>query len=107
MSILSHLLRPLAAVHFITLAALCAGTYAPAASSETVKIPLGKQGDHWQVQRPTLGSSKAQVQSIYGEPLERTGPVGDPAIYTWYYEQFKVYFEDDFVIHSVVIPSAK
>lgn len=82
--------------------ALCTGLYAPVASSETVTIPLGQQGDHWNIERPRTGISKAQVLNQYGEPTDRTGPVGDPPIYTWHYAQFKVYFESDRVIHTVV-----
>ncbi|BCD99560.1 hypothetical protein [Marinagarivorans cellulosilyticus] len=83
---------------------LCAGLYTPVAFSETVAIPLGKQGDYWNIQRPSTGATKAQVAAQFGEPIARTGPVGEPAIYTWEYEQFKVYFEGDHVIHSVVLP---
>ena len=82
---------------------LCAGLYAPAAISETVAIPLGKQGDYWNVQRPKTGVTKAQVMAEYGEPTTRSGPVGEPPIYTWKYAQFIVYFEGEHVIHSVVV----
>lgn len=69
---------------------------------DVVSIPLGQQGDQWGVSRPKTGLSKDQVLDQYGSPLERSGPIGSPAIYTWHYEQFKVYFENNRVIHSVV-----
>ena len=79
------------------------GIFTAPAISETVAIPLGQQGDQWNITRPKTGTSKAQVINQYGEPLARSGPIGNPSIYTWSYEKFKVYFEDDYVIHSVVI----
>ncbi len=72
------------------------------AQAETVAIPLGKQGDYWNVERPKTGLSKADVETRFGSPVSRSGPVGDPPIYTWDYPDFKVFFESDYVIHSVV-----
>lgn len=70
--------------------------------SETVTIPLGQQGKAWDIESPKTGMRKDQVEARFGAPLERSGPVGTPPIYTWNYEQFTVYFEGDYVIHSVV-----
>lgn len=72
------------------------------ALAETVAIPLGQQGRAWQVEAPRHGLNKAQVEAEFGEPLAKSGPVGDPPIYTWEYDRFNVYFEGDYVIHSVV-----
>ncbi len=96
-------MKPIAGL--IASLSLCAGLSSPVAMSETVTIPLGKQGDYWNVERPKTGISKDQVLARYGEPLTRSGPVGNPPITTWQYEQFKVYFEYDHVIHSVVLPN--
>lgn len=95
---MSKLLKPLLA---ITLAS-CFGFIAPATIGDSVTIPLGQQGDHWNIKRPNTGMSKEQVQSQYGTPESQSGPVGTPAIYTWNYPKFKVFFENDRVIHSVV-----
>ena len=73
-----------------------------AALAEQVKIPLGQQGNHWNVDRPRTGSSKNTVEMKFGSPLNASGPVGNPPIYTWEYANFNVYFEGDYVIHSVV-----
>lgn len=73
-----------------------------AAWAETVSIPLGQQGNAWNVETPRTGVTKQQVQDRFGEPQRASGPVGDPPIYTWDYGQFSVYFESDRVIHSVV-----
>lgn len=71
-------------------------------AAETVAIPLGQQGKAWNVETPRTGLTKAQVEDRFGPPQQKTGPVGDPPIYSWDYGQFKVYFETDRVIHSVV-----
>lgn len=70
--------------------------------AETVLIPLGQQGKAWNVETPKTGLTKDEVEARFGPPQRRTGPVGDPPIYTWDYGQFAVYFEADRVIHSVV-----
>lgn len=69
--------------------------------AETVTIPLGQQGKAWNIESPKTGMRKDQVEAKYGSPLDKKGPVGTPPIYTWDYEQFTVYFEGDYVIHSV------
>ena len=52
--------------------------------------------------RPAHGMVMAQVLQRYGEPQQRLGPVGEPPISHWVYEDFIVYFEHQQVIHSVV-----
>ena len=74
------------------------------ALAEVIKIPLSKQADALQdLERPQKGQSQSSVETSFGEPLNRTGPVGDPPITTWVYPNFKVYFEYDHVVHSVFI----
>jgi len=41
------------------------------------------------------------VLEQYGEPDDRYGPVGEPAISEWVYGTFRVYFEDNIVLHSI------
>ncbi|HEY5558893.1 MAG TPA: hypothetical protein VIK49_04105 [Steroidobacteraceae bacterium] len=53
--------------------------------------------------RPHRGSSMATVQSRYGEPTTRHSAVGDPPITRWDYPQFAVYFENDRVLHAVLV----
>lgn len=72
------------------------------AAAETVAIPLGQQSRAWNVETPKTGLTKEQVTERFGEPRSKSGPVGDPPIYTWDYGQFTVYFESDRVIHAVV-----
>lgn len=50
---------------------------------------------------PIRGLTKPQVESKFGQPNSRQGPVGDPAIFRWDYNGYSVYFENSHVIHSV------
>ncbi len=50
---------------------------------------------------PKKGQTMAQVRSQLGEPGLILGPVGSPAITTWEFNGFCVYFENDRVITSV------
>ncbi len=54
------------------------------------------------VARPDRGMTMDGVTRDYGEPGSRSGPVGEPPISSWDYGNFVVYFEDQYVIHSVV-----
>ncbi|NIR58389.1 MAG: hypothetical protein GWO02_02150 [Gammaproteobacteria bacterium] len=54
------------------------------------------------LERPGGGMTMAQVRDAFGEPQERSGPVGDPPISRWVYDEFVVYFEGERVLHSVV-----
>jgi len=71
------------------------------AIAEQVRVPVGEQADVGSVAKPSRGISARSVESQFGAPLSRHGPVGDPAIYFWEYDQFTVYFEDSYVIHAV------
>jgi hypothetical protein len=70
-------------------------------NAEVVRVPLGEQADDSSVVKPQRGLSTRGVEAEFGSPISRHGPVGDPAIYYWEYDQFTVYFEDSYVIHSV------
>jgi hypothetical protein len=94
----SKLANALAASLCLGFATLCAGS----ATAENIVIPLGQQGTAWNVESPGMGTTKDQVEQKFGSPVKISGPVGDPPIYTWEYEKFRVYFEGDYVIHSVV-----
>ena len=72
-----------------------------ASNAETVVIPLGQQGEK-SIEQPPKGTNKAQVEAVFGEPLEKHGPTGQPPIYYWEYPDYTVYFEGDFVLHTVL-----
>jgi hypothetical protein len=52
--------------------------------------------------RPERGMTAQQVFNTYGKPLEEKAAIGNPPITRWIYNDFKVYFEYDHVIRSVV-----
>jgi hypothetical protein len=70
--------------------------------AEEIRIPVGEQAaDAPQVDMPTTGMTQARVETLFGEPIEKTVPRGKPPISSWKYSEFIVYFEYDHVIHSV------
>ena len=61
-------------------------------------------------ERPSRGMSKASVEKKYGQPITRKEPVGENAkrkhhrgISRWVYNEYMVYFDDDYVIDTVSI----
>jgi len=51
---------------------------------------------------PERGMNMEQVEAVFGAPESKNGPKGTPPIYYWEYATFTVYFESNFVIHSVM-----
>ncbi len=54
-------------------------------------------------EHPKRGSTMSAVQSRFGEPSTRHAAVGQPPITRWDYPQFAVYFENDRVLHAVIV----
>jgi len=82
---------------------LAIGAVSPALA-ETLSTDTGQPAavtDH-----PHRGSTMATVQSHYGEPVNRHAAVGNPPITRWDYPQFSVYFENDRVLHAVLVRDA-
>jgi hypothetical protein len=50
---------------------------------------------------PPRGMTMDLVQSRFGPPQARSGPVGEPPITRWDYANFVVVFEHRHVIHSI------
>lgn len=50
---------------------------------------------------PDRGALESFVLKQYGEPTSKTLGVGEPAISSWTYSAFKVFFENGRVIHTV------
>jgi len=46
--------------------------------------------------------SEDSVRNRWGAPQNIKGPVGEPPISQWHYQDFVVYFEGNRVIHAVV-----
>ncbi|MFO7993844.1 MAG: hypothetical protein R6U69_06760 [Marinobacter sp.] len=86
------------------LTALASGPFTTAAAEE-VRVPVMSQAERSaQEDLPRTGMSESSVRNGWGSPMETRGPVGDPPIAQWHYEDFVVYFEDDRVIHAVLKP---
>lgn len=49
---------------------------------------------------PSKGMTQDQVRNNFGEPSKTKAAVGQPPISRWDYENYSVYFEDKYVIHS-------
>ncbi|MEX1082560.1 MAG: hypothetical protein WD382_01170 [Halofilum sp. (in: g-proteobacteria)] len=56
---------------------------------------------------PARGTDMDSVRGALGEPNDTKGPVGDPPITRWGYDDFNVYFEHERVLHSVRAQRAK
>lgn len=54
------------------------------------------------ISRPTRTMSMADVLKNFGEPQQKSGPVGKPPITRWSYQKYIVVFESQYVIHSVL-----
>ncbi len=96
-----------------TMKAVCAATALtalamgplPTAVAEEVRVPVMSQAERSaQASLPRTGMSQSSVRNGWGNPRETAGPVGDPPISQWHYEDFVVYFESDRVIHAVLKP---
>jgi len=80
---------------------------APTAQADTLEISVSKQSPEMQsISRPHNGMNKTNVEKIFGAPQAINGPVGEPPISNWNYDQFTVYFEGDTVLHSVLRKTA-
>jgi len=71
------------------------------AQAETITIYVSEQSQDSQVNTPSHGQDMEQVRQSYGSPQQMQGPVGNPPISVWRYDQFTVYFERDKVIRTV------
>jgi len=56
--------------------------------------------------RPERGMHMSAVEARYGAPATRYPAVGQPAITRWDYPGFVVYFENDLVLHAVLISAS-
>lgn len=86
----------------ISVAALLVGATAPVLAT-TLAIDGQVTIKPTNVETPKRGSSMEAVQAKFGEPANKAGPVGNPAITKWFYPNFVVVFENDKVLHAVVI----
>lgn len=94
----------------VALAALSLGTallvmtgFATPAAAEVIRVPVGQQAPEKRgLEVPRRGTTKAQVERRFGAPLAQRPAVGNPPISSWDYENYRVYFERDLVLHTVL-----
>jgi hypothetical protein len=55
------------------------------------------------IETPQRGSSMSAVEQKFGAPANKGSPVGNPPITKWFYPNFVVVFENDKVLHAVVV----
>ena len=53
--------------------------------------------------RINIPTIMAAVEARFGAPSNKSGPVGNPPITKWFYPTFVVVFENDKVLHAVVV----
>jgi len=82
------------------LALSCSAVLSSAAQADELRTPRVTSPSH---DRPTRGMSMEKVEATFGAPTNRAAPVGEPPITRWEYPGFTVYFEHQYVIHTVAI----
>ena len=70
------------------------------ARADVLLIEEVRQSD--QLNLPTNGMNRDEVQARYGKPLNKLDAVGDPPITQWKYGSWSVYFEYDLVLFTVL-----
>jgi hypothetical protein len=86
---------------FVTTAAVFVGTALPSLADDAPPAPTAATAD-----RPERGMHMNAVETRYGAPATRYPAVGQPPITRWDYPGFVVYFENDLVLHAVVVTGA-
>ena len=86
----------------IAMAAVLLGAAAPVLA-ETLAVDGQVTIKPAGIETPQRGSSMTAVEARFGAPANKAGPVGTPAITKWFYPNFVVVFENDKVLHAVVI----
>jgi hypothetical protein len=92
--------RAALAASLIASASLWAASVTPA-YAEDVAVPAAapaKSGD-----RPANGMHMAAVEAKYGAPAARHDAVGQPPITRWDYADMVLFFENDLLIHAVLL----
>jgi hypothetical protein len=79
---------------------LAATMISTTALADVLLIEEVRQADNMSV--PENGTSMVEVETRYGAPASKDGPVGDPPISQWIYDGWSVYFEHDKVLFTVL-----
>lgn len=68
--------------------------------ADEIQLPTStQQGISMEI--PMRGSTMLHVNEHFGDPQLKKEPVGNPPITVWEYKEYSVYFEQQYVIHSV------
>jgi hypothetical protein len=86
----------------VSLVALGLGLALPA-FSETLSVDGQVAVKPSGVETPQRGSTMTDVEAKFGAPANKSSPVGNPPITKWFYPTFVVVFENDKVLHAVVV----
>jgi len=89
-------------MRMVWLVALTAAIVMPTASAERLLIDQVRETQQSSSVPIRSGRTMEQVRDKRGEPDEIAGPVGEPPITRWMYDDMIVYFEHERVIHAVV-----
>ncbi|MAA73960.1 MAG: hypothetical protein CMN28_04580 [Salinisphaeraceae bacterium] len=68
-------------------------------STETVPPPSRRMSE---ADLPQQGTTQAAVRARFGDPVRSFPAVGDPPITRWDYQNFRVFFEYNLVLHAVI-----
>lgn len=85
--------------------ALLLGGGAGGAWAETLVVNDQLAVRETSIATPGRGLTMTQVEKKFGAPTERHAAVGKPPITRWDYPGFSVFFEHQWVIHSVAVGS--
>lgn len=94
-------LRLAAAVGAAALAVFALGALvASSARADELRMePITERGN---MAVPARGMTMDRVRNSFGQPSGQRAAVGDPPITRWEYDGFVVYFEYQYVLHTVV-----
>ena len=84
----------------LTIIILASLLFAPFLRADILTIP-GHIVTEEEFVMPRRGIDMNAVLAEFGQPIEQVGPIGDPPITEWIYDGFRVYFENDIVLHSL------
>ena len=92
--------------HLSLAAALLTASGLAAAEGDVVQMPPAEgaaaETQPMQIEMPIRGMTKREVEAKFGAPMEKIPAVGEPPISRWVYADYTVYFEKQYVIHSVL-----
>ena len=86
----------------MTVVALALGAAVPA-FAETLAIDGQVAIKPAGIETPQRGSTMSAVEQKFGAPANKSSAVGNPPITKWFYPNFVVVFENDKVLHAVVV----